>query len=366
MRIYLLYFTILSLLPCALAAKGTPLPDYQSCPGTFYGVSKYEQFSWAGHYRKIAGNTDQLKEGERLAFQATTKEFTNAHTETLFAISELRHLSLVATSVTDEGMRAAQVTTKLLSINIWSCPGVTNAGVAEFKNSADIYSASVGTTRSVDDEWMAVFEHWPKLKEVRIDGTRITGEGFRHCTHTPDLERIEGWNTFSISDVAFDHIAKLVNLRAINLWECRNTTSAGLQKLAACENLESVELIGVAGVDDALATALAKLESLRLVDLSYSKELTDKGVEALSKRKSLEVLDLDNCEQLTDKAVEHIGAIESLKVLKVGDCPKITTACLPHILKLTKLEAIVVPTSFGEEQRKVIRKAFPNIKFEFF
>jgi len=363
-RVVLLCVVLTAFFPSVLAGEGTALPDYDACPGTFYGVSKYEQFNWAGHYREIEGNTDQLEEGERLAFQARTKKFTDAHTKILFAIKELRHLSLVATSVTDVGLKAADKATSLLTINIWCCPEVTNAGIAAFNGNTDLYSASVGFLPKVTDEWMSVFEYWPKLKELRIDGTPIKGEGFRHCRHTPDLEWIEGWNAFLITDTAFQHISELKKLRSLTFWECRDTTSAGLQKLKSCIGLEAITLIGVSGVDDEFVGAIAALESLRSVDLSYSKALTDSGVAALSKRQSIEELDVSDCEQLTDKAVAHISALENLTLLKLGGCDKLTVNCLPDILKLKKLEAIQIPPSFDVTQQDAIRKAFPNITFE--
>jgi hypothetical protein len=364
MRAILFGLVFCTLCPSLLAAEGTALPGYDTCPGTFYGVSKYERFSWAGHYRAIEGNTDQLMDDERLAFQATTKQFTDAHTEILLAIKDLRHLSLVGTSVTDQGLKAAESTTSLLTVNIWSCPAVTNTGIAAFKGNSELYSASVGFLRSVDDDWMAVFEHWPKLKELRVDGTPVKGEGFRHTKHTPELEWIEGWNVFSITDTAFEHLSGLKSLRNLTLWECRDTTSAGLQKLKSCVNLEEIKLVGVSGVDDEFAGVLAGLASLRCVDLSYSKDLTDLGVAALSKRLSIEELDVGDCEQLTDKAIAHLSALENLTLLKLGGCTKLTAGCLPEILKLKKLEAIQIPPSFDEVQQDAIIKAFPNIKFE--
>ena len=381
----------LAVLAPVLLAEDTELPSFEECRGSFYAVTRYEHFSWAGHYRRIEGTTAALDEGERLAFQATLDDFSDAHFEKVISIHELRHLSLVDTGITDEGLKHAEQSTGLLSVNISSNDAVTNKGAAPFKNNSGLYSASFGGSRKLDDEWMSVLQHWPELTEIRIDATPVTGVGFSYFQHTPKLKIVEGWNTFQISDTAIEHLARVKTLRHLNLWECRDTTSAGLQKLKSCTELEELILVEVSGVDDAFAGSLTSLKSLRLLQLSFSDNLTDKGVASLAKLPSLKQLDLDDCKQLTDTAAEHITGISTLCILSLADCddltneavkhiskltsltklnlsncPGITSECLDDILKLKNLEVLIPPSSFIESDLEAIRKAFPNIKIEWF
>lgn len=375
----------------ALSAEGTKLPSFEECRGAFYAVTKYEHFNWAGHYRRIKGNTDALKEGERLAFQSIRNDFSDAQFEKVISIPELRYLSLVDTGITNEGLKPAERTTELLSINLWSCDELTNDAAARFKNNANLYSVSFASSRKLDDGWMSVLKRWPELTEICVDSTSVTGAGFKHFEHTPRLRIVEGWNTFQITDTAMEHLSRVTTLRSLNLWECRNTTSEGLQKLTSCEGLEELTLVEVSGVDDAFAKSLSSLQSLRWLELSYANKLSDKGVASLAQLASLKQLDLNNCEQLTDtsaehisgvetltalvlddcvsltdKAIEHVSKLENLTKLHLRNCPGLTKECLNDILKLNNLKVLVPPDAFGKLELEAVRESLPDIKIQRF
>lgn len=360
--------TLLVLSACFLAsfALALDLPSYDDCRGKFYAIRKHEHFGWAEHMRELTPDDGELKEGERLAFQSTLGTFGDTEFGVVATVTELQHLSLVGTSVTDDGLAKAKSLRALKSINIWGCGLVTNKGIGHFQEATSMYSASVGSTRSVDDGWLDVLKHWPGLLELRIDGSPVTGSGFANFKHTPKLEWIEGWNAVCMTDVGLSHIASLGELKGLSLWECRKTTSDGLKKLAACKKMRSMALVEVAGVDDDVIQVISELKDLESLDLCYSKNITDSSAAKLAKCEKLKELDLGDCIALSDETVKSISALPDIVCLKLGDCPKITKACLADILKFKKLERIQVPSAFGDEERETLKKRFPKIQFERF
>ncbi len=231
-------------------------------------------------------------------------------------------------------------------------------GLKQFRGQVANGATSFDLIRTLaDDEWMAVLKDQPivslsivnrpvtddglanlagntALKELLMDGSKITDAGMKYLETMPNLENVS--LSAEITDAGLVHVKGLKNLKVINLSD--KITDAGLPHLVGLAELESVGPLstGVTGkgidtlaplknlsginlfnspIADADLDKLAQFPELSHLTLSGTK-ITDAGLLKLAKLPKLQVLFITNVAGITDQGVQKL--IEAKPSLKDG------------------------------------------------
>ncbi len=154
-------------------------------------------------------------------------------------------------------------------------------------------------------------ETLPDLKELDLDGTRVT-------------------------DAWLEHLKGLANLRALNLSNTQ-VSDAGLQHLKGMTNLEALDLDGT--------------------------QVTNAGLVHLKGLTNLERVELD-ATQVSDAGLEHLQGLTKLTMLVLGN--RVSDAGLEHLKGLTKLEFLWLwDTQVTDEGVEKLQQALPNCEIEY-
>lgn len=339
------------------------LPSPESASGKFVAVKGYERCNSTEKPRQLDHSNATLEPGEWLGFQCGDL-FDDKSMAVVAEVAELRGFFGHCANLTDDGFKQAEKLVNLKYLRLVGGDKLTSKGFASLKAAKEMRSVSIGFSGAVDDTWLDVLAHWPKLLELELDNTRITGTGFRNLTHTPELVWLSGWNMYQLTDAAIEQIVKLPALTGLQLDGCRRLTADAFLKVRSCSKLRHLRLSDCEVMSDDIVAALCELSGLEALDLSRSKAISDEAAGKLAALTKLQTLSLSHCESLTDAAVKSISRISGIKRLRIGDCPKLTEQCLEDVLKLENLESIHAPQAWSKAARERLKKARPNIKFE--
>lgn len=309
---------------------------------------------------------------------------TSAGLVHLAGLTRLQVLSLADTKVSDAGLVQLTGLTDLKQLNLEGTL-ISDRGLSQLAGlqleelaiphvaTTDIglkhYLAALGTEflRNVTqwslagwrigDDGVAHLKQLPKLRQLDLTGTQVTGPGLMHLEgmklkslRLPDgartdkslihyLRAIEPQEvldlaSWAITDVGLEPLPELA--RPQTLW-LSNTqvTDMGLVHLAGMTSLNKLDIRGNQGINGSGLTHLVGLSRLTQLDLRNS-NMTDAGLIHLIEMKSLTYLDL-RYTQITDTAVASL-------------------------LKMTQLETIHFPNGVTRKAAVRFKRALPNCR----
>ena len=202
----------------------------------------------------------------------------------LNGLTNLQHLNLSGTQVTDKGLKHLKGLTNLQHLNL-SGTRVTDKGLKHLK----------GLTN---------------LQYLNLYGTRVTDEGLKHLKGLTNLQVLDLYGT-QVTDEGLEHLKGLTNLQVLNL-SGTQVTDEGLEHLKGLTNLQHLYLYGTRVTDEGLKH-LKGLTNLQVLNL-YGTRVTDEGLEHLKDLTNLQHLNLYGT-RVTDEGLEHLKGLTNLQRL---------------------------------------------------
>ncbi len=250
---------------------------------------------------------------------------------------------------------------------------LTDGAFVNFSN-PKIWGIYLGGSEGIGDKSMFYLTLLPKLKDLDVTKSSITGAGFRylHRTHLKKLwaaDTVFGddalhslQRTDELTDLYLGN-TKITNAGFVKLdapllkeLDISNTkvTDIGIKTLARFPELTTLRMTGLPLTDPA-AEVLSKLPKLEQLNIERTKvtdktirmlatlpvlrelnansvQFTDAGLEALSHAPKLEQLNLTNT-KITDVGLKHLAKLKTLKTLVLLDCHNLTLAGLRQFKK---------------------------------
>lgn len=177
----------------------------------------------------------------------------------------LRKLRAQGSAATDAGFIALSRSTTLEKFWGREAPGLTGRGFTAMSRMPSLQALGV-SLMNVDDASLASLPLFPALRDLTpID---VSDDGFRHVGRCQELERLACMYCRETTDIATEHIAglhlksyyagltkitdrsleilgRMRSLEKIEFYETKSVTDAGLLHLAALPNLREVEIFGL-------------------------------------------------------------------------------------------------------------------------
>ncbi len=116
----------------------------------------------------------------------------------LQGMTDLLHLDLSGTPITDAGLLHLQGLDRLEILQLWGT-GVTDAGLALIARLPAIVQLGLGNT-NITDAGLAHLQKMKRLRVLQLWGTAVTGRGLVQLYQLPELEmisvplRVRGWH----------------------------------------------------------------------------------------------------------------------------------------------------------------------------
>lgn len=189
------------------------------------------------------------------------------------AIPKLRGLQAQGTVATDDGFVALSASRTIEHIWGRACPNLGGRGFAALAAMPELKGLAV-SCKGVDDASLATLPSFPSLRFIMpMD---VPDAGFRHVGRCEKLRAIWCMYCRDTGDEATRHIAEL----DLELYYAGKTriTDASLEILGRMSTLERIELWQTASVTDAGIAALLTLPRLRELAISGLPRVTRKGV----------------------------------------------------------------------------------------
>jgi len=230
---------------------------------------------------------------------------SNAGIAHLTGLKNLRALRLSGksgvTTVDDGAMADIGKLTKMKALLLdflW----VSEDGLARLKGCQHLEEIYLARTLA-GDEAMAMLQHFPKLRKLRISATQITGKGLAALSKLRQLEDLDISECSQLFDSDLAPLAAMTQLKRLNLWRDA-ITDVGVAHLAPLSKLEWLNLDNTQLTNAGLAH-LAGMRKLTFLHLG-STSVSDTGLTYLQGLTSLNDL------KLTRTAVTKVG-VEQLQ-----------------------------------------------------
>jgi BspA type Leucine rich repeat region (6 copies) len=186
-------------------------------------------------------------------------------------------------------------------------PGVTDAGMACFKDCKNLTFLNLGDTR-VSDAGLAYFKDCKDLWNLHLGNTKVTDKGLAHLKDCKNLRAL-GLATTRVSDAGLAHFKGCKNLTAVYLARTQ-VGDAGLETFKDCKDLRDLHLSDTKVTDKGLAhlrgvplkalaiqhtgiTDLTPLRGMPLEKIRLTPKNIARGLDLLRGMKGLKTIGVD-------------------------------------------------------------------------
>ena len=333
--------------------------------------------------RNLAARCSRLQEVRLSRFS-----FTDS-TTTMAAFSQLTSIDVsYSESVTDFGLLSVALRCPgLRSLNIHSCPNITNDGLHDLATRCtQLEYLDMGGCNIGDHGLATVARFCPQIGTLLLRSCWLVGDfGLQSLGIHSLLDNLRTLDLSNCESITGAGLASLVQagtprLTQLNLEWCENLTDAGLVSLAQCcpalsllnvsgcakltdrgvaalvsvctkltaldishtsvsdsgvahvghmcRLLSSLELSGLRLTDAGLRKVAAGCPRLRHLDLAFCRYISDDGLEFVAAAcPKLQTLNLSCCSNVTDRAIGMLAACcGELKFVDATDCRRVTPA----------------------------------------
>ncbi|MDB5340670.1 MAG: hypothetical protein JWN70_6289 [Planctomycetaceae bacterium] len=316
-------------------------------------------------------------------------QLTNEVLQHLRKMERLEFLQLDGTAITDDGLQQLRELKRLKSLRL---NGTASRGLvlARFQGSPlERFSCD-----HLSDEGARLLSKFPKLVEVSVGGSPITGVGLADIARLPSLQslalagcrelkdadfavlgNIYGLSTVYLintaaGDLAAQGLARLNNVRDLHIGS-QQLTDAGVRKLCEIVSLHSLTINSDAvNLTDEAFVDLWRLTNLYGMTMS-APHVTGSSLSAIDELRRLEWMNLEG-ESISDAALKHVAKSETLKRLVIGSGQKggpagLTDAGLLHLAKASQLTSVSVirrGTQLTDNGAAELRKLRPALSVD--
>ena len=237
--------------------------------------------------------------------------------------------------VTDTDLRKLVQLTNLTHLDL-SLTRITDQGMQDLKNLPGIVDLNLRYAEYVTDEGLAAIKGWKKLKRLNVHGTKISDTSLEHISGITSLESLNIGSAM-VTDVGLERLTSLPNLKELTMGG-NKLGDAGLQALRQMPGLTYLDLSGRQGTDaniwaisisdrglDAVLT-LKELRDLRFGCTSLgigiegqrfatvsANSVTVRWLEKMKTLSKLEKLTLQGCDRVDDEAIRVLAAFPTLR-----------------------------------------------------
>ena len=185
-----------------------------------------------------------------------------------------------------------------------------------------------------DDVAMAHIAAMPRLKQLRIQESVATENGFVDLARSQTIEKIWGRVCQNFGSRAFVAFSKMPSLRTLGIG-CKNVDDTALARLPHFPVLR--EFTPIDFQDDGFRH-IGRCRNLERLTCMYCRETGDAATEHI---KGLAIkYYYAGLTQITDRSLEILGGIEALEQVDLYECLKITDAGLPFLAQLPRLREV--------------------------
>jgi serine/threonine protein kinase len=295
------------------------------------------------------------EEFKLLGVELSSTRVTDDDLKNLRGLTALNRLAFWDTGITDRGL--ANLTDngrvplpKLASVRAMRTK-ISEDGIGFLKGS-NLYRLHIGETLVSD--LTSVCQNFPRLVELEIHQTEVSGDGLKHLDQLPLLKQL------SISgnqwlDGGRDHVEKISGLNRLVVWYASKGFDANaLANLPALEYLELQRLTGDQigaefwsranalpllseifltgwGVDSSAVDQMPAMKQLRALTITHSHVEGQPLANAVKRLPNLETLRLDYNERLDAANVAHLASLTGLKNLRLKGTPNLTAAAIESL-----------------------------------
>ena len=247
--------------------------------------------------------------------------FTNEAIPYLKDIKSIKSLHIEINSFDDKGMEYVSGLTQLENFNAHRMSGITDSGIAYFKNMINLNKLDIGSSK-VTDTGLSY------LKDIKtINYLTLPVQG--------------------ISDTGLTYLGQLTNLKHLDVSRINYVdpnmdvgyyTDKGVAELAKCKQLEEL-VIGSIGMTDDGMSHIGKLTNLNFLSLFGCSNVTNKGLAKLTTLKSLQNLNVYSA-NITIGGLSCLNELPNLTNLSLHDVRQDDIDM--NISKLEKLEDLIL------------------------
>lgn len=294
-----------------------------------------------------------------------------ASPSSLFLFSQmtnLKHIELEVPSVTDSHLQVigdCLARLERLSLHLQAEDAIhdqlTNEGYSHLQKLDHLALLNLGFRREVNDKTMVQLRDLAQLRNLNLEGSKVTTEGLRQLSclsslselrllHSNLIDLTELINecldltlldcpTFSDIDKGMRTLKNLVKLEsfAFMMEELRDIHTIHLMSLSS---LKYLALNGLY-VTDTTLSYITELPKLMELCLPYSTSFTDAGISLLSKLNNLECLILPHCgSKLTGSFATRLCHSTKLKYLYLGDSTWVTEEAAELLFQMKHLNTL--------------------------
>ena len=252
------------------------------------------------------------------------REVTDAKLKAIRSLDRVEILSLLDTSITDEGfaeltraksLAHISITSNLLSnfaldvlsrlpslrsLLIGRCPHIDDEGLRHLSKCSELNELYLEAT-AISDKGLSYIGELPNVWSLILDDTRVTDDGCAKLAGMPNLSLL----SLSRTRVVGHALARLRDNEHFHVY-LEETPATDDAVVALAEQLSNLQLISLSGtrVGDNSARALAPLQHLNDVRLSGTL-ITDVGLAAFNGHPYLDVIYVDRC-NVSSAAVQAV------------------------------------------------------------
>ena len=261
---------------------------------------------------------------------------TDVSLESLQGRTELRHIHLANTQITDGGLVHLKEMTKLEALLLDNTQ-INGSGLVHLTGMTNLRELTLYETQ-VTDAGLVHLKGLTNLETLSLDNTNITDAGLLHLKDLTNLERLNLNGCEDITDAGLMHLKGLSNLQDLDL---RDTRVSGTG-LVHFEGMTQMRLFLGEGITDAELVHLKGLYRPPTLSLEGT-QITAAGLVHL-KGMDLRMLDIPR-EAQTDLGLKHyLAAVEPPTELSLYDW-NITDGGLVHLKGLAGLQTLILPNT---------------------
>jgi hypothetical protein len=179
--------------------------------------------------------------GKARVFQVTFSDAANKtidlEMQHVAQLTNLQHLLLDGTQITDEGLQHIEGLTELEVLYL-ARTQITDAGLEHIHDLPRLRFVDLRDTR-VTGSGFRHFRGLSNLQELSLDGTDVTDAALPYLTALPQLQYLSLNNT-QVTDAGLSYLNNLTTLKTVRLSGTK-ITDAGLQHLDVASQLETLE-----------------------------------------------------------------------------------------------------------------------------
>jgi Leucine-rich repeat (LRR) protein len=197
-----------------------------------------------------------------------SQDFGDEDMKRLETFSELKHLNIAATAVSENGLQELLGQSTKLEYVTLANPRITDSVLMVIQNLPNLKSLSIANTR-ISDSGLAMLREVENLEVLHINSQLITDEGIEYLGSVEALKELSLDFSKGIEGLKFESLMKLKRLEELSLSNTRidDRSIGGLSKL---KQLKSLSVGGTDISTSGVAAIRANLPSTRVMHWANS------------------------------------------------------------------------------------------------